>query len=185
MMSIFSKHPFQCKECGDKYTRKETLYIHMTIKHPKEMKCIVCDYKGLGESEITKHYEEVHLTTSEPPIESSNSQVEKFRNGPTCRYLKQNRCNFQHGEGAEQPWEQVHSRRSRRTLEHQQARAVQARYLPRQDARQVDYPRRSDRDLVERLRAYVQPAREAPRMEDTVTEVAKLILQAAGQGGRR
>ena len=49
----------------------------------------------------------------------------------------------------------------------------------------IDSPRRPDRDLVERLRACVQPAREAPRLEDTVTEVAKLILQAAGQGGRR
>ena len=63
---ILKEHPNQCKECGDKYTRQNTLDIHMKTKHPKEMKCIVCDFKGVDETEITKHYEEVHLTSSEP-----------------------------------------------------------------------------------------------------------------------
>ena len=66
------------------------------------------------------------------------------------------------------------------------AQGMESRRSPdRESYGWVDSPRRLDQDLVERLRAYVQPAREAPRMEDTVTEVAKLILQAAGQGGRR
>ena len=49
----------------------------------------------------------------------------------------------------------------------------------------VASPRRQDSDLVERIRDLVQPAREVRRQEDRMTEAAKLILQSAGQAGRR
>ena len=58
---ILKEHPFQCQDCGDKYTKKENLDIHIITIHAKEMKCIVCAFKGSNETEITKHYEEVHL----------------------------------------------------------------------------------------------------------------------------
>ena len=117
----------------------------MKTKHPKEMKCIVCDFKGLDETEITKHYEEVHLTSSEPTLEKRNTPVAKCKNG---QYLKQERCNFLHEERDDQPWEQVQPRRSRQTREHHQSRPVQTRQMSRQEVRQEDrhqQPRREER----------------------------------------
>ena len=36
---ILKEHPFQCQDCGDKYTKKENLDIHIITIHAKEMKC--------------------------------------------------------------------------------------------------------------------------------------------------
>ena len=145
---ILKEHPFKCQECGDKYTRKATLDIHITTKHPKQMKCIVCEYKALNETEITKHYEEVHLSSIQSTAESSDAQVDICRNGLTCHYLKQNRCNFRHVERTEQPWERVQPRRWRQTREQSQGRPAQLRQVPRPEARQEDrqqQPRRQER----------------------------------------
>jgi hypothetical protein len=38
---------------------------------------------------------------------------------------------------------------------------------------------------VKRIRDLVEPAREVRRQEDRVTEAVKVVLQAAGQAGRR
>ena len=46
-------------------------------------------------------------------------------------------------------------------------------------------PRRIEDDFMEKLKDLVQPAREVKRQEDRVTEAVKMILQLAGQAGRR
>ena len=145
---ILKEHSFQCEECGEKYTRKATLDIHTTTKHPKEMKCIVCEYKALNETEITKHYEDVHLSSTEPVSEARNYQAIKCKSGPTCRYLRQDRCSFFHEESAEQPWERVQPRRLRQSRENPQPRPAQSRQMPRREYRQEirqPEPRRQER----------------------------------------
>ena len=40
-MHILKEHPFTCEECGDKYTTKSNLEIHITTKHKKnEVNCL-------------------------------------------------------------------------------------------------------------------------------------------------
>ena len=119
---ILKEHPFICEECGDKYTKQSNLDIHIKTKHFKEIKCIVCEFKGSDEHEITKHYEAVHLNTNDSEIEEIQKDIPACKNGPTCKYLKENRCNFAHDQSAEQPWEQAKARRSRHTKETREPR---------------------------------------------------------------
>ena len=112
------------------------------------MKCIVCEYKALNETDITKHYEDVHLSSTEPMPEAKNNQDIKCKNGPTCQYLRQNRCSFLHEESAEQPWERVQPRRLRQSRENPQPRLAQSRQMPRREYRQEvrqPEPRRQER----------------------------------------
>ena len=77
------------------------------------MKCIVCEFKGRNEIDITKHYEEVHLSTIEPEVEDVVIILEACKNGPKCRYLKEKRCNFTHEETTDKQWKQVQPKRPR------------------------------------------------------------------------
>ena len=95
---ILKEHPYQCEECGDKYTQKANLDIHIKSKHPKEMKCILCDFKAKNVTEITEHYEEVHLGNKDPDIEEiekdSSKELAPCKNGPTCRFLREKKMQF-------------------------------------------------------------------------------------------
>ncbi len=33
----------KCKVCGKEYTRREGLYRHMRVAHPKKIECFECD----------------------------------------------------------------------------------------------------------------------------------------------
>ena len=65
---ILKEHTYQCEECRDKYTKEANLKIHIVTKHPKEMKCIVCEFQARNADEITKHYEAVHLNTKDNEV---------------------------------------------------------------------------------------------------------------------
>ena len=101
------------------------------------MKCILCEHTVESEAELTKHYEEKHITRK--PNKSNDPQPgrkKKCQNGPNCRYLKGNRCSYQHDEPnrnqprkeppskqqrreeprSEQPWQEVQPRRHHKEL---------------------------------------------------------------------
>ena len=133
------EHPtdFKCKQCGVKCNDKSLLDNHVETNHIKktnikQMKCIYCEHTVESEAELTKHYEEKHITKKHNKTKYSQQDAQtKCRNGPNCRYLKDNRCNYQHDEPKrnqqrrepsskhqsgeekrrEQPWQAVQPRR--------------------------------------------------------------------------
>ena len=112
---ILKEHPYQCHECGDKYIKEANLDIHIQTKHPTDMKCIVCEFKAKNATETTVHYEAVHLRSKDAEIEVIEKEAPKdiapCKNGPTCRFLREKRCNFPHEINSKTPWEHVRGKR--------------------------------------------------------------------------
>ena len=95
------EHPisYKCTQCGNTFKDKSLLYTHALNTHTEKknketFKCIACKDTCESEAELTKHYEDKHITIK-PRKEEAHKTV-KCRNGQNCRYLKDNRCDFQH-----------------------------------------------------------------------------------------
>ena len=112
-----------------------------------------------------KHYEEVHLNTKdnnviEVAVEMSK-EIAPCKNGPTCRYLREKRCNFAHEHTTEQPWQQANNRRSNQGRSKLQNRGhLRQSPMYREDRE----PRRVNREQRQEYRAprqeYIEPRQE-------------------------
>ena len=111
---------FKCTKCDLKCNDTTQLNAHIHENHTKKteetkIKCIVCDFASQSEPDLTKHYEEKHITSSKSSSVSSNKPNRKIRckNGPSCRYLKEDRCTFLHDKPSEQPWQKLQPRKQK------------------------------------------------------------------------
>ena len=102
---------FQCNKCKDNFNEKKYLDAHVNSYHKaqeKVIRCKVCQQTCKSEAELTKHYEDRHINNGATVTDRNM----KCRNGPSCSYLKANRCSFEHAQPkrAEQ-WQTVQQKR--------------------------------------------------------------------------
>ena len=111
----------QCTSCEQTFNNKKSMEDHVSQHHKEkhqgnELSCIVCKYKTKTEAEMTKHYETKHIEKPESNKRTTsvknNSEI-KCKNGHSCKYNKDDRCNFFHEKPSEQPWQKVESKRQR------------------------------------------------------------------------
>ena len=156
----------KCDKCSKTFMNAKILEDHVTKckqSESKKLRCIVCKHTTDNEADMNRHYEEKHINNeeitfveSQPKSISVTNQPKpkhqiKCRNGPLCRYLKEDRCTFLHEEAGK---ESVPRREPQPRREDQQRRSSQ----PWREGQ----PRREDRQ-----RRPSQPWREdQPRRED-------------------
>ena len=101
-----------CTDCNITFKSRDEKLEHLLAKHRPQ--------KGAGEKSIPSHAKD----------------QDECKNGPSCQWLKNNRCSFKHSE---QPWQTVHHRRhkqqSKQQSQHQQKQHSQ------QQSRQQKQPR--------------------------------------------
>ena len=128
---------FQCMVCEHKSETDEALVNHLADVHNlhditddkkkyegNQFNCALCDHIEDSEHKLVKHLEIVHklvdvsskTSTNKTSLNQSrvNPSVNQCENGPSCWYLRENRCRYFHEEAAqsEEGWKEVRSRRN-------------------------------------------------------------------------
>ena len=151
---------FKCGKCSEAFSDKNLHEDHIKRKHGeiKKIKCIVCEHTTDNEAELTKHYEQNHINGDEISVVGNKNKPKdqiKCKNGPTCRFLKADRCSFLH----EEVDRQQHSRGAKSTSHVQSRREV----LP---SRETQRRGKGESVREDQLRRSNQSWREEhPRME--------------------
>ena len=124
---------YTCNKCNKRFKYKVEMIAHMvhpctvqeTLKEPNKIsngnsnhivdtcskcdkcKCTKCKVTTSSNESISPHINSIHRQEKDAPL---------CRHGPSCRFLKQNRCNFFHPEAAQPEggrWQKVGPRRPR------------------------------------------------------------------------
>ena len=119
-----SKHKgvrvFKCLMCAEVLNSKETFKQHK-IKHQKELDVVtfehVCKECNLSfgcsddqlEHLLAKHRPKTYIGHNS----GRDIETEECRNGPSCKWLNDGHCNFQHKE---QPWKKVQRRKQKQPI---------------------------------------------------------------------
>ena len=140
---------FKCLMCSEVLNSRDKYRQHKA-KHQKELDvitfkhvCLECNISFGSSDEELQHMLDEHRPKhfnrkkSKP---KQDEELEECQNGPSCKWLKQNRCMFEHTEQpVEQPWKVVKSRRQKQ----------QPRQLPRQH-QQKEHPRQQQNKQIKK-----------------------------------
>ena len=112
---IQEKHEgHDCEKCKVFFKTHDDLYKHANncseIIEP--LMCNKCNLELISKAGLKKHIGTCKGIEGQG-IEPVNviKQQDECRNGPSCWYLKHNRCNYQHSDPSELPWKKVQHRR--------------------------------------------------------------------------
>ena len=156
---------FKCIMCDHEEISEEQLVKHLANVHDlvdmdfqggKEtvkFDCPLCKHSDSSEELLVKHLEEVHHLADNPRSSRAkntqlkpNQAVLRCTNGPSCRFLRDNRCNYFHDEAAqpEQGWQEVRSRQTRPGQQHQPHQQQHQQHKPEHHKHQQVHGERSD-----------------------------------------
>ena len=131
MILIENNKKYKCLMCAEVFKDKKTFSEHKA-KHQSELDVItfnhVCKNCNLSFGTNDDYLE--HLLQKHRPQQTKAKnteledvqEIEKCTNGPKCKYLKENRCNFGHNQ---QPWKTVQPRKQHIKKIHNQTNSVQ------------------------------------------------------------
>ena len=146
---------FKCLMCAAVLNSKESFKQHK-VKHQKELDvvtfehvCKECNISfGCREDQL-QHLLDKHRPKNYKKHNSGHDMnIEECRNGPSCKWLKEGHCNFEHKE---QPWKKVQHRRQRQaTLQQSQKQQPRQQQQGKQHDRQQQqirqtYPRQEQK----------------------------------------
>ena len=143
-----SKHScvkvFKCLMCPLLSKSKQSFMEHKA-KHQKELDVITmkdvckdCNISFGSREDYLEHLLEKHRNRENSSGTSKTNHVqetEECQNGPSCKWLKNNRCMYEHQE---QPWKTVHTKKKRQQpkQQHQQKEPQQQEKHPRRQTQQ-------------------------------------------------
>ena len=134
---------FTCIMCVHEETSEEKLVKHLADVHDLvdmdiqgreeavKFDCPLCKHSEISEELLVKHLEKIHhLADNRRNSRANTTQIKpnqtvpRCMNGPSCRFLRNNRCDYFHDEAAqpEEGWQEVRPRQVRQALHktHQQ-----------------------------------------------------------------
>ena len=75
--AMAKEHNCKCTNCNKQFDEKKNFEVHMETQdqvriQKKNMKCIVCEFRAVAESELTKHYESKHINENNKQSSKAN-----------------------------------------------------------------------------------------------------------------
>ena len=127
---------FDCSKCTMIFKSQTDYYKHANICSQviEPLICEHCNIELVSKAGLKKHVEKCQTKSS-----NREEYNEACTNGPDCRFLKQNRCLYNHDEHNDQPWQRAqHRRQGRQEKRQQRQQQVQQRKQvhPRQQVQQ-------------------------------------------------
>ena len=167
---------YDCANCKVFFKSQSDYYKHANncsvVIEP--LICDTCNIELVSKAGLKKHMEKCN-DNSRKSKASREEPKEDCLNGPDCRFLKQNRCLYNHNEPNGQPWQRVQGRRQGRQQGRQQKQTreqvqprqqVQSRQqAPRQQAPRQQAPRQQVQSRQNVPRQQVKPRQQAPRQQ--------------------
>ena len=154
-----------CPKCQATFKSKEDVYNHANkcTELIDPIMCDGCNYELISKAGLEKHRKRCQGG------QAKEDYNEACTNGPNCRFLRQNRCLYNHEETNDQPWEKVQHRRQGRKQTQAVQQQVQSRQqLPRQQVQsRQPLPRQQQVQSRQQLpRQEVQSRQQLPRQKD-------------------
>ena len=99
-----------CPKCKVSFKTKEDIFKHANNCNEviEPFMCNKCNCELISKVGLKKH------TTRCQGIAGHEIEQDECRNGPSCSFLKNNKCNFKHTQPNELPWKKVERRRQGR-----------------------------------------------------------------------
>jgi hypothetical protein len=142
---------FDCIECKATFKSQSDYYEHANncsqVLDP--LICDNCNIELVSKAGLKKHMEKCQAMSTKSSSNMAESE-EACTNGPDCKFLKQNRCLYNHDEPNKQPWQRVQRRR-------------QGRQEGRKEGRQQRQPREQVQPQQQPPRKQVQSRQQPPR----------------------
>ena len=121
--------------------------------------CNKCDRELISKAGLKKHRERCQgVDGQDVQALIVDSQLDECRNGPSCWFLKHNKCSFQHDEPKEMPWKKVQPMRHSRQHGYQQKQEQQQHVQPKQQGQKQQHQPQQ------------QPRKQQPKQRHTRSE---------------
>ena len=161
---------FTCIMCVHEETSEEELVKHLANVHnlvdmdiqsrqePVKFDCPLCKHSESLEELLVKHLEKVHHLADNPSSSRAkttqlkpNQTVPRCMNGPSCRFLRNNRCNYFHDEAAqpEEGWQEVRPRQAKHKSQQYHHQEQQPRHHQHQQKLQTQQQVHGERSDVQ------------------------------------
>ena len=115
---------FDCNKCNTLFNSQADVYKHANkcseILGP--YMCDKCNRELISKLGLKKHMERCQGDANE------QKKKEPCNNGPDCRFLKENRCNFEHKQAQEKPWKKIQHKRQGRKQPQSNSKKPQERH---------------------------------------------------------
>ena len=98
------EHQIDCTLCQATFKKKEDVYSHANncSKVIAPLMCNKCNIELISRAGLKRHIEKCQKSQS-----SKKNMGDACTNGPDCRFLRENRCLYDHDEANNQPWQRV------------------------------------------------------------------------------
>ena len=115
-----------CNKCNTTFKSQSDVYSHANrcseVIDP--LMCDICNSELISKAGLKKHMEKCK--------KDKNERKEKCKNGQSCQYHKENRCNFEHDKTGEETWTKVQHKRQGRQQKQSSNQKQQQQQKPRQ-----------------------------------------------------
>ena len=166
------EQPVDCSKCQERFKTQEDVYKHANkcteIIDP--LMCDKCNRELISRAGLEKHRKRCQGEQDKSMNRPFNKEVstEPCANGPDCRFLRQNRCLYNHEEPNDQPWERVQPRRQgRKQNQAKQQHHPRQQHQPRQQQQQFQGQQQLPRQQLPRQQLPLQqlPRQQLPRQQ--------------------